>query len=217
MMPPYLDCWVDNMKLRYDNIGRRTKNNYGVKIKVPPFGDTEPLEWISQGYMAYFYEITQALVDNGYVRNKSIFGAPYDFRKGPNENEYWFRKLKNLTEHAYEYNDNVGVTYIAHSMGGKMILHFLQQMPQEWKDKYVKRMISLATPWGGTALAVQAASIGYDLGVTTIPNKQMKAIQETFPAIAYLMPSKFFWKPYEVLATIGGKNYTVENLEQFFT
>lgn len=225
------------MKLSYDNIGRRTKNTAGVKIKVPPFGETDPLEWISKGYLAYFYEITQALVDTGYVRNKSIFGAAYDFRKGPSEfrkfsflfwynnfifflltdeNEYWFKKLKNLTEHAYKINDNVGVTYIAHSMGGNMLLQFLQKMSQEWKDKYVNRVISLAVPWGGTTLAFQAASIGYDLGISVFPNQKMMELQQTYPSIAWLMPSKYFWKPNEVLATMGGRNYTVENLDQFF-
>lgn len=75
------------MKLNYDNIGRRTLNTPGVKIKVPNFGETEPLEWLTRGIpsLAYFYDITQALVDMGYKRKESIFGAPYDFRRGPSE------------------------------------------------------------------------------------------------------------------------------------
>lgn len=32
-------------------------------------------------------------------------------------------------------------------MGGLMLLRFLQQMPAEWKDKYVEKVITLSTPW----------------------------------------------------------------------
>ena len=33
----------------------------------------------------YFKEIGNALIQNGYVRNISLRGAPYDFRKGPSK------------------------------------------------------------------------------------------------------------------------------------
>lgn len=101
-------------------------------------------------------------------------------------------------------------------MGGRMLLHFLQKKPQKWKNKYVKQAITIAVPWGGSSMAIQAASIGYDLGFTALSNDNMKQIQRTFPSIAWLMPSKYFWKPHEVLATIGEKKYTVANLDQFF-
>lgn len=34
---------------------------------------------------AYFRDIADALVSIGYIRQKSLFGAPYDFRKGPSK------------------------------------------------------------------------------------------------------------------------------------
>lgn len=122
------------------------------------------------------------------------------------ENEYWFRLLKNLTENAYKTNNNTPITYVAHSLGGKMLLHFLQKKPQQWKNKYVKQVITLAVPWGGSSVAVQAASIEYDLGFAALPNENMNQIQRTFPSIAWLMPSKYFWKPHEMLATIGERS-----------
>lgn len=48
------------------------------------------MEWVDStpilskyDYGEYYYEIVNALVNRGYVRGKNIFGAPYDFRKGP--------------------------------------------------------------------------------------------------------------------------------------
>lgn len=132
------------------------------------------------------------------------------------ENKDWFKQLRSLTEYAYNLNGNVGITYIIHSMGGKMILYFLQQMPQEWKDQYVKQVITLSVPWGGSVQSLQAISVGYDFGAELVQNERMKAVQETCPSVVWLMPSPMFWKQNEVLATINGKKYTLENIDQFF-
>ncbi|XP_055309524.1 phospholipase A2 group XV-like [Sitodiplosis mosellana] len=186
MIPGIIDCWVDNMKLSYDNVTRKTKNTPGVEFRMPQWGGVEDLEWVDTtpvidryDFGAYFYYISEALVNRGYARGYTLFGAPYDFRKGPNENKDWFIRLKELTEFAYNINENIGITFICHSMGGRMILYFLQQMPQEWKDKYVKQVITLSTPWGGSIQAIQAISVGYDFGAELIQNNKMKQVQET--------------------------------------
>ena len=138
------------------------------------------------------------------------------FSLSTDENKDWFLRLKVLTESAYDMNENIGITYVAHSMGGRMLLYFLQQMPQEWKDKYVKQIITLSTPWGGSIQAIQAISVGYDFGADLIQNDKMKQVQETCPSVVWLMPSKSFWKSNEVMVTMKGKNYTLENIDDFF-
>lgn len=92
MLPVLIDCWVDNMKLSYDNMTRTTRNSPGVKVSVPGWGNvstmglvdpTPVVNYVDYGY--YFYYIIEALTANGYDRQKNMFGAPYDFRKGPSE------------------------------------------------------------------------------------------------------------------------------------
>ena len=76
------------MLLHYDNATRTTSNTEGVEIQIPGFGDPSVVEWIDPSQAspgAYFKDIGNALVENGYVRNVSIRGAPYDFRKGPSK------------------------------------------------------------------------------------------------------------------------------------
>lgn len=132
------------------------------------------------------------------------------------ENKEWFELLRHLTENAYNMNDNIAVTFIAHSMGGRMILYFLQQMSQSWKDQYVKQVITLSVPWGGSVQAIQAISVGYDFGAEIIQNIKMNDVQKTCPSVVWLMPSEHFWKPNEVLATMKKKNYTMQNIDEFF-
>lgn len=73
---------MDNLKLVYNPSTRKTKNTPGVSTRVYGWGTTETSEWIWV-FGAYFKYIAESLVRRGYVRGESLFGAPYDFRKGP--------------------------------------------------------------------------------------------------------------------------------------
>lgn len=76
------------MRLIYDKVTRKTTNSPGVEIRVPEWGRTETIEWLDTtpvldhiDFGAYFYYIADALVNMGYVRGETLFGAPFDFRK----------------------------------------------------------------------------------------------------------------------------------------
>lgn len=80
------------MRLTYSNVTRETSNTPGVETGLPKWGDTDDMEWVDStpiidnlDYGAYFYYIAAALVKRGYVRGDTLFGAPYDFRKGPSK------------------------------------------------------------------------------------------------------------------------------------
>lgn len=187
----------------------------------------------------YFYGIVTALVNRGYERGVNIFGAPYDFRKGPSkcislflsiahincglnsqtkisdENTEWFERLPTLVKMAYEYN-NTSVTFVVHSMGGRMLLQFLQQQSTEWKDKYVNKIITLSVPWGGSVQSLQAISVGYDFGSKVVRSQNMKEVQASCPSVLWMSPSNYFWKPNETLVRTNKKNYTVTNIDEFF-
>lgn len=89
------------MKLRYDKVSRKVSNNNGVHIKLPPWGETFELENVDSSIVSqlnklgiYFHYIVDALLERGYIRHHSIFGAPYDFRKGPSRSKMQHQSLK---------------------------------------------------------------------------------------------------------------------------
>ncbi|XP_028043903.1 group XV phospholipase A2-like [Bombyx mandarina] len=219
LVPYIIDCWVDNLRLEYDNVTRTTHNPVGVEVRVPGWGNTEPVEWLDPSHQssgAYFNSIADSLVSIGYVRNVSIIGAPYDFRKAPNENQEFFIKFKSLVEDTYNKNNKTSVTLIVHSMGGRMALHFLQLQTQKWKDQYIRRMISLSTPWAGSMKAVKVFAIGDDLGSRMLFESTMRTQQITCPSLAWLLPSPLFWKPNEVLVQTDKYNYTINDFQKLF-
>ncbi|XP_076635420.1 lysosomal phospholipase A and acyltransferase [Colletes latitarsis] len=219
LVPVIIDCWVDNMKLIYNNATRTTRNQDGVDIRIPGWGDPFYVEYLDPSKAspgAYFKDIGNMLVDQlGYVRNQSLRGAPYDFRKGPNENEEFFNKLKTLVEKTYDANKQVPVTLIAHSMGGPMTLIFLQRQSQKWKDKYINSLITLSAVWGGSVKALKVFAIGDDLGAYVLREAILKDEQITSPSLGWLLPSKLFWKETEVLVQTEQKNYTLSTLKDY--
>ncbi|XP_017853826.1 group XV phospholipase A2-like [Drosophila busckii] len=216
---PMVYCWIDNVKLYYDTVTRTTHNTPGVETRIPGWGDPFVVEWIDPTKNkagAYFKDISDLLVDMGYVRRQNIKGAPYDFRRAPNENKQFFIDLKQLVEDTYEANNKTAVTFITHSMGSPMTLVFLQQQTLEWKSQYVQRQISLAGAWAGSIKAVKVFAMGDDLDSFALSAKILKEEQISHPSTAWLLPSPLFWKPSEVLAATPSRNYTMAQMEHFF-
>lgn len=107
--PYVIDCFIDNIRLVYDNETKRTFNREGVDIKVQGFGDTETVEFLDSSRYSitmYFGAISNALVKKyGYVRGLNIRGAPYDWRKAPNELDDYYKNLTLLVEQTYAMNN----------------------------------------------------------------------------------------------------------------
>ncbi|XP_023333809.1 group XV phospholipase A2 [Eurytemora carolleeae] len=220
MVPEVVDCWVDNMRLKYDPITRKSSNNDGVEIRIPNFGNTSSVEHLDpsmQYFTGYFANIADHLVQAGYTRGVNLHGAPYDFRKAANELEDFFVKVKDLIEGTYKANNNLSVILLTHSMGSPMMLYFLLQQSQGWKDKYIRSMVTLAGPWGGTVRALKVFAVGDNLGAWLLNEKKLMWEQRTSPSLAWLMPQIGFWDTTEVLVETAEKNYTMNDYQEFFT
>ncbi|KAK8391238.1 hypothetical protein O3P69_017126 [Scylla paramamosain] len=220
LIPGIIDCWIDNMRLVYDNTTRTTRNSPGVMTRVPGFGSTSTVEWLDPSHhypTSYFYDVVEAMVKSplGYVRDSTIRGAPYDFRKAPNEQKNYFKALKHMTESMYN-SEGQRVVYLLHSMGGPMIWYFLANQPQSWKDEYVEGVISMAGAWGGSIKAVKVYTAGDNLGIYLINPRSIREEQRSATSLAFLLPSPDLWKEDEVLVQTPEKNYTTANFKDMF-
>ncbi|XP_014661427.1 PREDICTED: group XV phospholipase A2-like [Priapulus caudatus] len=219
LIPYVLDCWVDNMRLDYDNVTRKASEPEGVNIRIPGFGNTTTVEWLDPSQASpglYFTKIVDALIALGYTRGLNIKGAPYDFRRAPNEHGEYFKRLKTLVEQTYYSNGNHKVVLLCHSMGNPMVLYFLNGQSQAWKDKFVHSMFALAGVWGGTVKPIRVYASGENLGVFLLNPLTLRKQQRSTPSLAFLLPSSDFWGPDEVLATTAQRNYTVKDYKAFF-
>lgn len=78
---------MDNIKLQYNRVTRKTTNTPGVDIKAPEFGKTDGIEWIDTSPLKYFdhgdyfQHITDALANRGYVRGKNLVSIKTLFKQ----------------------------------------------------------------------------------------------------------------------------------------
>ncbi|XP_041375530.1 phospholipase A2 group XV-like [Gigantopelta aegis] len=222
MIPEVIDCFVDNMRLVYHPENHTTSNSPGVDTKIPGFGKTEHIEWLDPDVhvhyssTSYYNPIVEALVLWGYERDVSIRGAPYDFRKAPNELGQFFFDFQLLVEDTYVKNNNSKVIVLAHSMGNANMLYFFNQRPQSWKDKFIKFWISLSGVWAGAVKPLRLMASGDSLNIPLVSAMSIRIEQRSMMSTAFLMPSDKFWGNNEVLVSRPGKNYTVNDYEQFF-
>jgi len=167
----------------------------------------------------YFHVIIEMAVAMGYTKGKNIHGAPFDFRKSPNEFKEYYANLTTLIENTYYQNGNKKVLIIGHSMGNPVMLHFYHAKSQAWKDKFLRAHVSIAGPWGGSVKTLKLFASGYNLDhyKIIVNAKQIRPFQRSMTSSAYLLPSANFWGPNETLIRTEHRNYTVADYQQFFT
>jgi len=219
LVPIVIDCWVDNMRLNYDNVTRKTTNNQGVETRVPDFGNSTSVEWIDPSKASagnYFASIASSIMKFGYERNVSLRGAPYDFRRAPNELQDYLKNVKALVEETFNKNNGKKTVFITHSMGGSIVSYFLTLQTQGWKDKYIRSWISLAGCFAGTIKAMKVYAEGDNLGVRVLSSNALREQQRTSPSLSFLLPSSRLWSQDEVLVQTSTRNYTVNDFKDFF-
>ncbi|KAK7492259.1 hypothetical protein BaRGS_00016556 [Batillaria attramentaria] len=222
LVPLAINCFVDNMRLHYDNKTRTTHDTPGVDIRIKNFGDPQTVEWLDPdsyvhySALAYFSNIAEALVNKGYTRGKDLKGAPYDFRRAPNELGELFVNLTKLVEDTYAENNNTRVVMVAHSMGNPVLLYFFNHKPQSWKDKFIQAHVSISGVWAGSVKPVRLMTSGDSLGVVIVEPNTVRPEQRSMPSSAWLMPSTRFWSADEVLVITDKRNYTSRDYKQLF-
>lgn len=92
-------------------------------------------------------------------KGTTVYSSSLLFFVPSDENKEFFLALQQMIE---EMAEKAGgpVVLIAHSMGNMYTLYFLNQQPQEWKDRYIKAFISLGAPWAGVAKTLRVLTSG---------------------------------------------------------
>lgn len=226
LLPYMIDCLIELFRLEFDPATNTTRNTYGVQVRVKDPDSLSTVEYLTNLHapsFGYFAPIIKKLIDDlGYERDVNLRGAPYDFRKAPNELSDYFVNLKLMSELLLEQtNGQEQVTYICHSMGCNNILYFLHHQPLAWKTKHVKRVISLAAPWAGSMAALRAAALGDNLGLTYLLSETtLNKAQRSLPSTVYLFPHQDVFADVPLVRShVDGpapKSYTTKNYRDFF-
>ena len=226
LLPPADNCLVDNIRLFCDATTGRCHNQEGVSTRVPGFGNTTTIEYLDPDTpkwftsTQYFNTLVEYFVKQGYVRGKTIRGAPYDWRFAANGflEQGYYDDLKSLIEETYQLAGNKPVTLVVHSLGGPTSLFFLTKVvDQAWKDTYIKAYVTLSGAWRGAAKVMRTMTSGDNSDLTIDDPLEWRIAQRSFPSSPWLLPyPSDTWTPDDVIIITTNRNYTAWDYADFY-
>lgn len=208
-------CWIENMKVVYNNSTGSYSNIPGVHFRVSGFGSTRTIENLLVHNLyslgKYFAPVVEFLVNfGGYTRGKNVLGAPYDWRFSLKQNSKYFKKLRFLIEMAYQ-NAGRKVVLLAHSMGCPYTNYFLNKQSSRWKVKYIDSFVSISGGYFGSVKSLKAIISGDAEGFEIFLDQfKIRKMLRTLPSFMYMFPRPEYWpEEKSTVVTTSKRNYTV--------
>lgn len=177
--------------------------------------------------------------NNGYEVGKNFLIAPYDWRLAPLFiDDYWIN-LRNLIEEAYNNSNGQKVTLLGFSMGCFMIQQFLASekllknsqgktidgrpvwtsikdpkvaVSDEWKNKYIEKVVFLAPSFGGSIKAFDGMIRRFSPLVPFYRTEYIADMSTSIPGFYSHWPNLKIFKGLTVVRGPDGQNYTTEQL-----
>jgi len=222
LLPPAINCWVDNIKLLYSPATKTYTNNVGVTTRTPFWGSTNAIEYLDPTLKAggsdYFHDLVEALVSAGGIRNVTIRGSPYDFRRAPTSayDGEWITKMTDLVETTVSLNHGNKVVLLSHSMGCLYTLYFLNQKDDEWKSKYVKRWIATSGVFAGAGSGVIQLMSGDASWIPGVTGMTVRDEQRSYESSMILLPTPQVWNTFPLVRASYGRNFSAEEYGEMF-
>ncbi|KAI3751836.1 hypothetical protein L2E82_22927 [Cichorium intybus] len=225
LLAPLLECFADRMTLYYDPEMDDYRNAPGVETRVSQFGSTQSLLYLDPNLKqitSYMEPLVDSLQKLGYTDNRTMFGAPYDFRYGLAAEGHpcdvgstFLQNLKQLIEKASDSNGGNPVVLISHSLGGLYVLQLLNRNPPSWRQQYIKHFIALAAPWGGTVDEMLTFASGNSLGVPLVNPLLVRNEQRSSESNLWLLPRRKQFPPEKPLVVTGNSAYSSFDVSRF--
>ncbi|XP_065880375.1 lecithin-cholesterol acyltransferase-like 1 [Euphorbia lathyris] len=224
LLAPFTKCFGNRMMLYYDKEIDDYSNAPGIQTRVPNFGSVTSLLYLDpnlQQLTEYMAPLVKSLQGIGYVADKTLFGAPYDFRYGlatqghPSRvGSIFLQDLKHLIEKASEINGGKEVIIISHSLGAKFVVQLLNRNPPCWRHKFIKHFIALSAPWAGSVDIMRTFASGNTLGVPFVDPLLVRPEQRSSESNLWLLPNPkiFGTRP---LVTTPHTNYSAYDIASF--
>jgi hypothetical protein len=182
--PPKINYFLWNYKEWEKNMIVKNINGemiYDKTVKTLPFGDKKSLDL----HANIPFIIRKNFYDNILNEYKDIFPTPYDFRLIHSKD---YRNTYYLQLEKYIESFNKPLILLTHSSGGLLCHNFLLTKSHEWRNKYIKSVINVNVPFGGTLISLHENIVDTNLNVV-VGKKIIRTIGGfiiNFPNIKFL-------------------------------
>lgn len=233
---------LPNVKIGVRDFGGEGSVDYVIKSssKIQKYqGDISFTDRVKQKltikYYDSFYGFIQYYIERGYTVGEDFFAAPYDWRIAPLFVDDYWRSFRQLIENAYEKSNGQKVTLIGFSMGCFMIQQFLSSeallnksstsntrippiknikdiITDEWKEKYIEKVVMLAPSFGGSFKSFDAVFGHFTTLIPEIRNKYFTNMSTSLPSFHSHFPNHQIFDNIPLVRGPDGQNYTARDL-----
>ncbi|RWS20327.1 group XV phospholipase A2-like protein [Leptotrombidium deliense] len=102
---------------------------------------------------------------------------------------------------------------MGHSLGGNFAYIFLKSQSLQWKQKYIRALFTIATPFGGTFKYLYDYLLHDDYPADMFPI--VRTAERTYSGMSFLLPKPLVFKN-SILISTPEFNYTSDTYEKFF-
>jgi lysophospholipase-3 len=208
--PNLVPCFHQIFKFVYNSSSNSFENPPGVETRLAPNSiNGSFLDGILWEYIGLDKFLFHFVEKYAYIDGINLHSIPYDYRRGTNETLFIFiNQLKQLIEYTYIQNENKSVYLVSHSTGGSMVLVFLTQQTQLWKDQYINSWISLSGNIAGEVDNIENLIQGF-----LSPFIPRDVIQ-SWDFFAWRIPEPMIYGSERIIIQTPSKNYTSYDMLQ---
>jgi lysophospholipase III len=206
--PTHLACFQRIFQFVYDNATQSFVHPAGVETRpIIKSNNSTFLHGLLWEYIELDKFQNHLIRKYNYTDGRNLRSIVYDFRRGTQTMLLDFTtSLKGLVELTYADNSNTSLHLISHSTGGSMILFFLSQQTQLWKDRYIRRWISLSGNLAGEVDNLQYLIQGF---LSPIVSRQ---VLQTWDFFAWRLPEPTTYGSQRIIVQTPSRNYTSVNM-----
>jgi pimeloyl-ACP methyl ester carboxylesterase len=192
------------------------KGIHGVTNIVPEFGLLAKYykDILHRQFQFRYFGILcdYLLTTHGYVPKESLLGLPYDPRLilDTTYRDKYFNDIKTSIETAAataekhkrsKSHQSHKITLVGHSLGGVLLKWFLSTyVSAEWIERYLKRIVIVNAPFGGTTMALRVIVSG-EYYVPMFHQEFKEALQR-MAGILMCLPNEYAYPPLEPLVNM---------------
>ncbi len=132
----------------------------------------------------FYGNLIGAFKNDGYVENRNLFTAPYDWRLDINRA---IPAIAAKIAQAAAASPTGKIDIIAHSMGGLVLKKYLAEIPNA---PFLDKVILAGVPQLGAPDTFKILNYGDDLGIPVVNGDEIKKIAQNMPSLYQLLPSR---------------------------
>ncbi|MBX3002102.1 MAG: hypothetical protein KF893_26495, partial [Caldilineaceae bacterium] len=136
------------------------------------------------------YACDESQADN----HPTLFVFPYDWRLPIEQSA---QRLAHYVDCVHKFYPETEIDIVAHSMGGLVARRYILDQVDAKKPSYIRRMVTMGTPWLGAPKMLHAMLTGnFDLvaNLLLLNKNVLSQLLENYPGVHSLLPSKKYFQ-----------------------